>query len=705
MPLEPDKTTQTAQADANPAATPSPTPLLYVWLVSIALAVVTLGIYAQVLQFDFVDWDDDQYIYENPHTAQGLTVPSVTWAFTSTDAVNWHPLTWISHMVDVELFGLQRAENGRVLQGPGGHHLVSVLLHTANSLLLLLLLVRMTGAFWPSALCAALFAIHPLRVESVAWVSERKDVLSGFFFMLTLLAYHRYTQRATLRRYLLVFISLALGLMAKPMLVTVPFVLLLLDLWPLRRWALPGWPPRRLLLEKLPLLGLAFASCLVTMLAQQAGGAVSSLDNLPLSWRLINAPIATATYLVKTVWPTHLTYLYAHPAEIPNKSLGDWIMPAAAATLFLLLVSVFFLLLSRKRPYLVVGWLWFLGMLLPVIGLVQVGNQAWADRYTYLPLIGVYLVFSWSLAQWIQGRPALRRKAIVAVTAIFLLLIPLTWWQITVWRDSKSLYTHALSVTKSNYIAHTNLGAALHETGHFDASIVQYQQALRIKPDYAEAHNSWGSALTESGHPEEALEHYREALRIKPDYAEAHSNLGVALTKLGRPREGVTHYHEALRLKPDYAEAHYSWATALQAAGQFEQAIEQHQQALRLRPNYAEAHNNLGIALAESGQPRQAVEHYEEALRIEPNYAAAHNNWGNALQALESLHDAIAHYRQALQIRPDYADAHNNLGVALARNGQLADALKHFEQAVTFDPNFEEAQRNTRKIRARLHGE
>jgi len=743
-------------------------PRRHIWLVCIALSVATLAIYAQVLQFQFVDWDDRAYVFENPHIAQGLTPQSMAWAFTSNYAANWHPLTWISHMLDVQLFGLERGPDAGFLQGPGGHHMVSVLLHVGNSLLLLLLLYRMTGAFWPSALTAALFAFHPLRVESVAWVSERKDVLSGFFFMLTLLSYHWYAKRPALKRYLLVFICLALGLMSKPMLITVPFLLLLLDLWPLRRmqfeqpstlrYAAPGKETkvtmvdasaysadpaekpkhqpsffvlfvtfcsklfaterteltgsesnpgpglRFLILEKLPLFALAIASCFVTLSVQTAGGAVSSLERLPWAWRLVNAPVATVMYLFKTLWPTNLAYAYPHAAHIPTQQLGDWILLAGAATLLLVLISVI-LFRTRSQPYLLVGWLWLLGMLLPVIGLIQVGQQAWADRYAYLPLVGIYVIISWSLARCVHRRPAARRAVIAGAIVSLFVFLPLTWRQVAVWRDTEHLFRHAQAVSRNNFLAHNNWGGFLLENDQFEDALTPLQEALRINPKFAVAHNNMGMALKGLGHPAQALEHYDMAVQRDPNYIEAHLNWGNALETLGRFDEAIAHYQKALQIRPLHAEAQLSWGNALAKSGEVEQAIAHYRQALQIKPDYAEAHNNMGHALATRGQIEEAIAHYQQALRIDPDYATAHLNWGNALVKSGQIEEAIARYQQALQIDPELAEAHNNMGMILERSTQLADALKHFEHALRVKPDYTAAREGLRRVRERMEAE
>jgi tetratricopeptide (TPR) repeat protein len=683
------------EANAGRVSQPAQVPRHHIWLVCIAISVATFAIYAQVLQFQFVDWDDPMYVYDNPHIAQGLTPASVRWAFSSGYASNWHPLTWISHMVDVELFGLQH---------PGGHHLVSVLLHVANSLLLLWLLTRMTGAFWPSALTVALFAVHPLRVESVAWVSERKDVLSGLFFMLTLLAYHGYTQRPTLRRYLLVFIALALGLMSKPMLVTVPFLLLLLDLWPLRRWELPAWPPRRIVLDKLPLVGLVVASSWITVLVQKAGGSVVEAGVLSWGWRFVNAPVAYVMYALKTLCPTQLAFMYPHPANISGESFGTWVLLAIGASLPLALASVCVMRTVRRRPYFLVGWLWFLGMLLPVVGLIQVGNQAWADRYAYLPLVGLYLMFSWSVLRMIEVRPALRQAVIVALVVMFLILSVLSWRQVGVWRDNESLYVHALAVTKNNFVAHDMLGNVLRRSGRYQEAIGQFQQSLQIKQDYSRAGISLGAALQETGRANEALALYEHVLSFHPNSIDARNNLGLALNAVGRSQEAIRQFQEILRLKPDNGEAHYNLGFVLHGAGDIEQAAGYYQKALQLNPDHIKAHTNLAAILAGQGRHREAFWHYEQALRIKPDHVEAHNNWGVALANLGRPDEAARHYQQALRMNPDYAEAHNNLGLVYAGKGQLAEALKHFEHAVRLNPNYVDARENVRRFRAQLGG-
>ena len=490
-----------------------------------ALVIAVIFVYGPTGHYGFVDWDDPAYVRDNPRVRSGFSWEGLRWAFTQSHASNWHPLTWLSHMVDCQLFSADE-------QDAGNHHLVSVALHAANSVLLLVALRWMTGALWPSALVAALFAVHPLRVESVAWISERKDVLSGFFFMLTLLAYRWYTQRPKLWRYAAVLLSLTLGLMAKPMLVTVPFVLLLLDFWPLRRirqkkgsglFCRNGpagashkrvLTPFSVLMEKVPLLVLAAASCLITISAQRAGGAVVSVEGLQWTWRLVVTPSAYLMYLGKTIWPTKLACLYPHPALVADEKFIAWVAAALAATLLLTAVTVAVFLTARRWPYLIIGWLWFLGMLVPVIGLMQVGAQFWADRYAYLPLVGVYLMLAWGLHDLASRFPKTRLAVIVNMCCVVLALTVAARAQVRVWRDDQTLFAHALAVTRNNYVAHSNLGLALQNMGRIEEAMAHYQDALRIKPDYATAYYNLGLAWQLQGRSQQAMTSYYDALRL-----------------------------------------------------------------------------------------------------------------------------------------------------------------------------------------------
>jgi tetratricopeptide (TPR) repeat protein len=678
-------------------APPRALPRLPAWLLALLLALMTMALYWPATQCDFVNYDDTMYVTDNSHVTSGLTLANAGWALRSGYAANWHPVTWLSHMLDCQMFGLR----------PWGHHLTNVLLHALNAGLVFALLRQMTGATWRSLLVAALFALHPLRVESVAWVTERKDVLASFFGLLALMAYARYAQGrgrksegrrpkaegnpksearspkpeaagpwsvvsgpstlrsvtedgSTLRSsatedgwslshlpspvfYLLSLFLFALGLLSKPMLVTWPFVMLLLDYWPLGRMQNAECRMRNakatdtqhatrntlhvplpLLVEKIPFFVLAVAASVVTFLVQQRGGAVMAAENLPLGARCGNALISYGRYLGKLFWPTELAVFYPRPEQWPLAK----VLLAGGVILGL---SVLVWVPRRRAPYLLVGWLWFLGTLVPVIGLVQVGQQAMADRYTYLSSLGVLVLAVWGgyglTRRWRYGVLGLA----VAGGAALVLCLALTRQQLGYWKDSEALFRQALEVTENNQIAHNQLGTALDKKGQMDEAIRQYQEAVRVKPDYADAHNNLGAALDEQGQSDEAIRQLQEALRLKPDHAEAHNNLGIALGKQGQTDEAIRQFQEAVRLKPDYADAHYDLSVALGRKGQSDEAIRQLQEALRLKPDYAEAHNNLGTAFYQQGRIGEAIRQFQEALRLKPDYADARKNLDAAL--------------------------------------------------------------------------
>ncbi len=477
------------------------------FLIGLFLAVSVLAVFGQVSDHGFINFDDEDYVYDNPWVRSGLTSEGIRWALTAHFAGNWHPLTWISHMVDVSLFGVR----------PGPHHLISVGIHLANALLLFFALNSMTGRRWPSATVAAMFALHPLHVESVAWISERKDVLSAFFWMLTLLAYARYAARPAISRYLAVFCALAAGLMAKPMLVTLPAVLLLLDIWPLNRLVKRGW--KWCLLEKLPLIGLAVGSAVITLIAQKGGGAVRSLEALSPWDRAGNAILAYAGYIAKMFRPIELAIFYPlRPEGITGPRVGG-------AALLIASVTVLVFLWGRSRPYFLVGWLWYLGTLIPVIGIVQVGSQAMADRYTYIPLIGLFIIIAWGLPDLLPMRQGYR-LGLAGATAIAMVgIMTLTFQQVGYWKNSATLFAHTLRVTQNNALAHTHLGLALSQSGRLRAAIAEYQKALALSPIQPRIHNNLGVALYRSGEASAAVAHFRAALAIRPDFSDAQHNL------------------------------------------------------------------------------------------------------------------------------------------------------------------------------------
>jgi tetratricopeptide (TPR) repeat protein len=653
------------------------------------LVLATVAVYGQLRNHQFINFDDNVYVTDNAAVQSGLTLRGIVWAFTTLHAGLWIPLTWLSYMGDSQLFGLH----------PGAFHLTNLFLHLANTLLLFLWFHRTTGALGRSFLVAALFALHPLHVESVAWVTERKDVLSTFFWLLTMWAYLWYAANRGMKRYLLVLAGFSLGLMAKPMVVTLPLVLLMLDYWPLGRWpgrgptvagpgAYPGVSIKHLLWEKAPLLALAALVSVVTIFAQRTAGAVMPLANIPLKMRLANALVAYVSYMGKMVWPLHLAVYYPYPKHI-------WLWwQVAAPALGLLGISVLALRGAWKYPYLPVGWFWYLGTLVPVIGLVQVGTQGMADRYTYVPLIGLFIIVAWGMVDITSRWRAARTFLPVGAGLVLGALVLCTWLQVRHWQDSISLFEHSLRVTENNRLAQNNLGAALFSQGQVDQAMAHYREALRLQPDCAGAHNNLGVALAKQGQVDQAMAHYREALRLQPDYAEAHNNLGLALAKQGQVDQAMAHYREALRLKPDYAEAQDNLGAALFSRGQVAEAMAHYREALRLKPDYAGAHNNLGAALFSQGQVDQAVAHYREALRLQPDDAEAHNNLGLALAKQGQVDQAMAHYREALRLQPGFAKAYYNLGVVYGTEGKFREAIVVYRKAIQADRDFVEAYNN-----------
>jgi tetratricopeptide (TPR) repeat protein len=621
---------------------------------SLALAALVFAAFQPALDNGFVGYDDPDYVTSNLTVQQGLQWAGVKWAFTSTEAANWHPLTWLSHMLDVQLFGLN----------PAGHHLTSILLHTLSTVLLFLTLRTMTGATWRSLVVAALFGLHPLRAESIVWVAERKDALSTVFWFLTLLAYAGYAQamaassRKVKTYYALTLLCFACGLMAKPMLVTLPFALLLLDFWPLKRLQQKTFTA--LILEKVPLFLLSLASCVVTFFVQRTAGAVNEYTSL--GYRLSNAVIALIRYLGKIFWPTDLAFFYPHPDKWPA-------LLVAGAVVLLVVISVLAVRLRQRHPALLVGWCWFLGTLVPVIGLVQVGQQSIADRYTYIPSVGILIALTWGIRALATRVPQSRAPLGVAAGVAALCGLVLSREQTRVWSNTESLCRHAIAVVPGNYLAHDMLGAALEKRG----------------------------ANTE------AMREHLLALEIKPDYADAYNNLAVALQHQGKLAKAVEHYQRALQLRPRYPEAHFNLAVALESAGQFDNAATEYSRAIAQRPNYATAHYNLGLLYGRLGQLDKAVVSFQTALRINPNLADAHNNLGVIFDRMGQLNQAIQHYQQAIMVKPDYARAHFNLGVALTRIGQLNVAANAFETALRLKPDYAEARTNLAGVRAAMN--
>ena len=626
-------------------------------IISLLLILATILTYWQVKNFDFVGYDDQEYVVENSHVQKGLTVEGIIWAFTSFHSANWHPITWLSHMLDCELYGLN----------PMGHHWTNLILHMINSILLFLVLELMTGAIWRSAFVAALFALHPLHVESVAWISERKDVLSTFFGLLMIFAYYRYTKTPGFKNYLLVFIFLCLGLMAKPMLVTFPFVLLLLDFWPLKRFHYRNnyllesektinYDSKgiyRLSLEKIPFLIPVAISSILTFLAQKNFSAVKSLEALSLKTRFSNAFVSYINYILKTVWPSKLAVFYPHP----RNTLSAWQIFGAA---FLLVCASYLAIrVSKKYPYIVVGLLWYLGTLVPVIGFVQVGEQGMADRYTYIPLIGLFIIFSWGISdlfkKWHHRQIYLSLIAMMILSA----LTVRTYFQIRYWKNGVTLFEHAIKVTKNNYKAHNNLATAL---GPID--------------------------------PDRAISHYKEALRIHPKYLSAICNLGLSYYNKGNYDEAVLYFTKALKIDPQKTDTRMDLANIFFLQGKHEKAISQYRQILKTDSENAQAHYNLAYMMSAQKKIDRAVHHYNETLRIDPNYFKAHYKLGNIYLNQGKIPEAFMHYAEAIKIKPDYVQAYNKLGLILLRQGKFNKAKVFFSKAIEVDPNFLEARKH-----------
>ena len=594
-------------------------------VILLGLAVMTFGIYAQVIGHQFITLDDPTYIQENPLVNRGATLAGLAWAFSTFHATNWHPLTWISHMIDCQLFGTNA----------GRHLLVNALIHLANTLLVFWFLLRTTHARWLSALVAALFALHPLHVESVAWASERKDTLSTFLGLLSLIAYVRYTEAPSIGRYAWVAITLGLGLLAKPMLVTWPLVMLLLDYWPLRR--LQGLNTRdqlavlrNLVLEKLPLFALVAASVIITFIAQSHGGAVRTFAAAPIAFRFSNALVSYAKYLLLTVWPHNLAVYYPlAPTGIPA-----WQTIGAAFLLIAITALCFFQ--RRIRPYLIVGWLWFLGTLVPVIGLVQVGGQTMADRYFYIPSIGLFIALVFGLADIAKRWRVAPSLSAGIAGGVLLILATLTNAQVQRWRDSFTLFEHTLAVTPPNIQIERNLGLALGGSGRYDQAAAHFGKTLQIDPNFYDGLVGMGVTREFQGRLPEAIDYFQAAIRSHPDAPTAHVQLGRALWKQNRDQAALEEIRRASQLAPKDADIQADFALALELVGRISEAIEQFHKALRRNPNNAEAHANLGLALLASGKPQESIPEFEMALRLKPELTGAADNLRRAQAQLGS---------------------------------------------------------------------
>ena len=720
--------------------------------ISILLCALVITAYLPSLRNGFVNFDDRPFVFENSYVQNGLSWAGIGWAFQTLEGSFWHPLTWLSFMADRSLFGPE----------PWGHHLTNLVLHTASTVLLFLALQRMTRAAWPSAFVAALFGVHPLHVESVAWIAERKDVLSTFFLMLTIWTYVRYVEqsgtqglgpkiktgesehpgqrpapairkppspgirsRATdqsLFYYTLALLFFLGGLMSKTMVVTLPLILLLLDWWPLRRFQQsPIKWQRAILLEKLPFLIASLFFGLLTIYSQHASGALTPATATTLSERAHTAACSYVRYLGQMFWPTDLAVFYPYPTTFP-------LWPAVLGAMLLLLLSIWVLRLWQQRPYLAVGWFWYLLTLLPVCGLIQMGDQAHADRYTYVPLIGVFLLITWSACdfarRWRFGITALAATAVIITGSCILA----TRHQVAYWNDSETLFRHALVVTRNNDVAQNNLGAALlgsgrlqeaidhlgeavrlaptrvearvnlgialSRQGSFDEAAAQLQQALSLAPNNALAHCGLADVLTARGSLEAAIGHYREATRLNPEDRAAHHNLGVALNLKADTDGAIAEFREAIKLSPGFTEARSKLGAMLGKLGRLDEAIAELQESVRLSPTDPEARAALGDALVAKGRIDEAIAEYQQAVRLAPGDATAHHNLGVALGIIGHAAEAIGQLQETVRIKPDYAEARCDLGIALLREERLDEAISQLEKALALNAKLPEARHN-----------
>lgn len=671
-----------------------------VLLILLGLTLCCWLIFGQTRSFQYLTYDDRDYVYGNPHVSGGITADSVAWAFLHSHAANWHPLTWISHMFDCELFGLDG----------GAHHYINLLFHVANTLLLFLALRLYTGYTLRSGMVALLFAVHPQHVESVAWIAERKDVLSGFFFMLILLAYLRYLRADRNRAsYCMVLLTYALGLACKASLVTVPFVLLLLDYWPLGRFN-----SSKVIPEKIPFFLLTLASCAITVVAQES--AIQTLESRPFTARIGNAIVSYAAYILQFAAPFQLSPYYPYPAE------GWPILTIAGSALFLATATGYAVFTWKSKPWILVGWFWYLGMLVPMIGLLQVGDQARADRYCYLSHIGIYILVIWTVAQW-SGKFRFGKQITGIVTAGWAItLLMLSYSQTTAWRNDESLWKHAIGVDPANYNAHTNLGHALREQNRLKESIAHFEKAAAISPGY-ESHNNLGATLLEAGRADEALKHFNTALSYNPEHAQTHHNLALYYLQTGDDVSAVTHATRAVSADPNFFEAVKTLAIALNQTGETEAADSYFQRAASLQED-AEVHNLLGTVLLQNKDPQRAIRSFEKAIQLLREYPEAWNNLGAAWMMQGKPEAALHYFRKALRFSPSYDEARLNLARACLRLKLLpeardvlkmgrpdfrsetllgsiamqmnepANALPHFEQALQLQPRSVEARVN-----------
>ncbi len=656
------------------------------------LVVCILAIYSQTSTFSHITYDDPQYVFANRHIQDGVTTQSLKWAFTQGHASNWHPLTWVSHMIDIGLFGL---DSGKM-------HIVNMLFHIANSLLLFVLFRYATGSIYRSAFVAAVFAVHPQHVESVAWISERKDMLSTFFWMLTSISYVYYTRKPGVRRYLLVILLFALGLMSKPMLVSLPLILLVMDYWPLKRLAGEhGIGLSKLILEKVPLVILATGSSVATYLVQQQGGATTTLV-VPFVTRLSNAAVSLVNYIANMLWPVRLALFYPHPVDATPA------IYVALSVVFLAVVTVLAVKYASRARFVLAGWLWYLISMLPVIGIVQVGKQAMADRYTYVTMIGLYVIIAWGVPALIERFADKRTvgdiKKISGYAAVVLIaiLLFLSHKQTGYWESPLNLYRRNLEVTKNNALIHNNLGSVLYNMGNKEEAHRHFEKAIDIDPDFADALFNYALGLGAQGDFREAEKYLRRAIENRPDHAPALNWLGIARDAQGDLKSAVKYWKTAFETKPEYLEPAYNLSAAYEVLSEEKKAVKVYERVLEIYPEEDKARYKLAVLLSGMGKEKDAIKHFEIVVKDRPDYALAHYNLGVAYHKTGDLADAERSYLEAIELDPSIAEAFCNLGVIMERKGDLQKAIEYYEEALYIKPDYKTAQSNLMSVKSRL---
>ena len=648
-----------------------PSPTLTTALTCALLALVTLAVYWRVKDNEFINFDDNIYITENAPVLGGLTWTDVKWAFTTGHTGYPHPLTWLTHQFDYQVYK----------DWAGGHHLTSVAFHVANALLLLLFLWRTTRLIWPSAFVGAVFALHPLHVESVAWVAERKDLLCGFFFFLTLHAYVSYAKKKSLYCYVLALLFFAAGLLSKPMIVTLPFVLLLIDVWPLGRVKFGASKDNRistrmvirLIAEKVPFLLLAIVWSVITLIVQKEGGGLARMETVDAATRIATAIVSYAIYVWKTFWPDNLALFYPYSRHLP------WLAVLAAVTV-LVAISAICIRRRNSSPFLLFGWLWFLGMLVPVIGILQIGGQARADRYTYLPQTGLIIALTWTALNLSRSWP--HRRALLTGTAAIVLAVLAwrTWDRTAVWQDSESVWRETLAATRPNYTAHVQLCDALLRQGRIDEAIAEAEMAVRLQPNGVEGHSNLAIALSKKGDTENALSQWQRALDLKPNRPKLHYNIATILAEAGRLDEAISHYEQELQIQPEFAEGHNNLGSALLRKGRLDDALVHFEKALAANPRLAKPRYNAATVLVQKGRAREAVDHLQQLLELDPSNADARVELGVAWSQAGRMDLAINAWEKTLESQPDNINAAYDLAWVHATFPE--DAIRDGKKAV-----------------------